>query len=44
MARLAFPNVAHPVLIDVFSPFGNDQPLATLGAFDDRDVVRTQHS
>jgi hypothetical protein len=42
MARLAFPNVAHPVLIDVFRPFGDDQPFATLGAFDDRSVVRTK--
>jgi hypothetical protein len=41
MARLAFPDVAYPVLIDVFRPFGDDQPLATLGAFDDRSVAGT---
>ena len=39
---LAFPNVSHPVLINVFRPFGDDQLLATLGAFDDRGVVRTK--
>ena len=42
MTRLAFPGVAHPVLIDVIRPFRDNQPLAAMGAFDDRSVVRTK--
>ena len=43
VTRLAFPGVAHPVLIDVIRPFrDNGSPLAAMGAFDDRSVVRTK--
>lgn len=41
-ARLAFPEVPHIVLIDVFRPFRHEQPLATFGAFDDWGVGRAE--
>jgi hypothetical protein len=38
VARLAFPDVSHPVIVDKFRPFGNDKGFAALGALDDGNV------